>query len=137
MNATFAVVFPTLTAAGLLSMAAVGFEFNEKWGSREALAGMGSLAALTALILELIIRRQIWLARHGHVTRGTISEIRRLSNRNDNHIAIYYFAAPGQSAIESRARISEALSEVLRQGSEVQVIFDPNNPHRNELVDSL
>src|SRR3954468_15362529 len=89
MNANFLVLFPTLAAAGLLAMAAVGFEFNDKWGSREALAGMGSLAALTAFSLELIIRRQIWLAQNGEIVNGTINEVRRLSRQNDTHIAIY------------------------------------------------
>src|SRR6187402_1265766 len=95
MNATFAVVFPTVAAAGLLSMAVVGFDFGEKWSSPQAMYGLGALAAMTALIIELVIRRQIWLAQHGLVVRGTINEVRRVSQRNDMHIAVYYFALPG------------------------------------------
>jgi hypothetical protein len=137
MNATFAVVFPTMMAAALLAMAGMGVDFGETWGSPQAMCWLGCLAALSAFIIELVIRRQIWLAKNGEVVRGTVAEVRRLSNRNDNHIAVYYFAPPGRSAIESRGHISEPLSEVLRPGSDIEIVYDPNNPNRNAILDSL
>jgi hypothetical protein len=87
-----------------------------------------------AFVGERTIRRQLALARVGHMADGTIDAVRRY-RPSKKYRATWSFKALDGYTYEGGAMLNDIDAIVLTSGSAIRVCYDPSNPSNN-LIES-
>ncbi|MBC8108334.1 MAG: hypothetical protein H7Z14_17240 [Anaerolineae bacterium] len=95
------------------------------------------LCGITAMLLELTIRRQLSLATHGREVQAIVDEVHPQGLRYDNAWVKFHFIADSGAMVDGKCPINDIDVLVLATGSRVEVLYDPANPKRHILVDKL
>jgi hypothetical protein len=93
------------------------------------------LFGITAMLMELSIRRQLTLATHGREAQAIVDEVHPQGLRYDNAFVRFHFIAESGAMVDGKCAIDDIDELVLATGSRIEVLYDPANPKRHLLVD--
>jgi hypothetical protein len=96
---------------------------------------VASVVLIAAAALEVQIRRQLSLARNGEPAEAIIDEVIDHRWQRDGGIfAEYHFLTPDGQWIDGRCHIDSTDALTVARGNHMEVLYDPANPKRNQLL---
>jgi hypothetical protein len=129
-------------AAGGMLLAVAGYlsQLPSAPGARHDLDAanitiVASVILIATAALEVQIRRHLAMARNGEPAEAIIDEV--IDHRWQRHggiFAEYHFFTPDGQWIDGRCHIDSTDALTVVTGGRIEVLYDPANPKRNQLL---
>lgn len=91
----------------------------------------GVAMGVAAVVVEMKVRKQLHLARHGLVVEAIVDEVHTRRTRHDTNWFKYGFFIDAGSRFTGKCRVDEIDIMAVSRGTRVNVFYDPENPKCN------